>query len=135
MERTYIQDIKGKKHEFIALNVACLDMIGHTGNIEATIKAIEFVDTCIGRIYKKVLQNNGILIITADHGNAEHKINLKTDEHIPEHSKNPVPFILISKKKYVIKKRVGSLCDVLPTILELFNIPKADDITGVSLIK
>ncbi|KKQ55369.1 MAG: 2,3-bisphosphoglycerate-independent phosphoglycerate mutase [Parcubacteria group bacterium GW2011_GWA2_38_13] len=123
------------KYDFIGINFSSPDMIGHTGNIEATIKAIEFVDTCIGRIYKKVLQNNGILIITADHGNAEHKINLKTDEHIPEHSKNPVPFILISKKKYVIKKRVGSLCDVLPTILELFNIPKADDITGVSLIK
>ena len=122
-------------YDFIGINFSSPDMIGHTGNIEATIKAIEFVDTCIGRIYKKVLQNNGILIITADHGNAEHKINLKTDEHIPEHSKNPVPFILISKKKYVIKKRVGSLCDVLPTILELFNIPKADDITGVSLIK
>ena len=122
-------------YDFIAMNFSSPDMIGHTGNIDATVKAVEFVDNCIGKIYKKVIQNNGVFIITADHGNAEQKINLKTDEHLPEHSMNLVPFIIASKKKYKLKKKTGSLEDILPTILYIFQIPKTEYITGSNLIK
>lgn len=123
-----------KKYDFMGINFSSPDMIGHTGNLPATIKAVEFADGCMGKIYREVIKRNGVFIITADHGNAEHKINLKTDEHLPEHSNNLVPFIIISKKKFTIKKKIGSLEDVLPTILEIMDIPKTNEITGKSLI-
>lgn len=124
-----------KNYDFIGMNFSSPDMIGHTGNLPATIQAVEYVDYCIGKIYKKTLQNNGTLIITADHGNAEEKIDPKTDEHLPEHTTNPVPCIFISRRKYVLKRKIGSLKDVLPTILEITDIPKTLEITGTSLIK
>ncbi len=121
-------------YDFIALNFSSPDMIGHTGDLNATIKAIEYVDICIGKLEKEVLKRNGILIITADHGNAEVMIHPKTQEICTMHTANLVPFILVSHKLFKLKKKSGLLSDICPTILQLFNIQQPNVITRKSLI-
>lgn len=120
--------------DFIAINFSSPDMIGHTGNLKSAIKAVEYVDTCIGRLEKEILKRNGIFIITADHGNIECMIDTRTQEISTEHTKNPVPFIFVSRKKIQLKKGMGTLQDIAPTILELFGIPIPIMYTGKSLI-
>jgi 2,3-bisphosphoglycerate-independent phosphoglycerate mutase len=134
------------KYDFVAVNFANADMVGHTGNFEATTKAMEILDECIGKILKKVLALNGILIVTADHGNAEEKIYKFTGEEKTEHSINPVPFYLINKdvkrKKPLREEKIkeeyknvkGTLTDLAPTILELLGLTKPDAMTGSSLL-
>lgn len=143
-----IKEIMAQKYDFIVANFANADMVGHTGNLEATIKAIEAVDKCLEKISDAVLSLGGVLIITADHGNAEEVINLQTGEIDKEHSTNPVPFILVGKewegKTLGLKEAVGGdlslvtpvgvLADVAPTILKIMEIPKPDEMTGTSLI-
>ncbi len=121
--------------DFILVNFANPDIIGHTGNIPATIKAIEFVDRCLGRIVKEVLNRKMIMIVTADHGNAEKMIDLETNEIFTGHTTNPVPFILVSEKDKKIRLKEGILADVAPTILELMEIEKPKEMTGKSLQK
>ena len=134
------------KYDFIVVNFANADMVGHTGNLEATAKAIEILDECIGKILTKVLELNGALVITADHGYAEEKIYRLTGAKKTKHSINPVPFFLISndvkRKKPLEEKEIekeykqikGTLTDVAPTILELLGIQKPVQMTGSSLI-
>ena len=132
---------------FILLNYANADMVGHTGNLKASAEAIEFVDKCLGRLYESALDNSFTLIITADHGNAEEMINPKTGEKITEHSINPVPFIIIDAQRKLSEEELsennngdsesnvnGMLCDVAPTILEIMEIKKPDEMTGRSLL-
>ncbi|MFA6321884.1 MAG: 2,3-bisphosphoglycerate-independent phosphoglycerate mutase [Candidatus Buchananbacteria bacterium] len=121
------------RFEFICANLASPDMIGHTGNLPACIKAIEHVDECLGKLVPAVLKKHGTLIITADHGNAEKMIDLKTGEVYTEHTSNPVPFILIEPKKINRKLHQGKLGDVGPTILKLMNLAKAKEMKGRSL--
>ncbi len=121
-------------YNFVALNFSGPDMIGHTGDLNASIKAVEFVDACVGKLEKEILKRNGILIITADHGNAEVMIHPKTQEICTMHTSNFVPFILVSRKLFKLKKKPGLLSDICPTILELFNIQRPNVITGKSLI-
>ena len=106
-------------------------MIGHTGDLNAAIKAIEVVDECIGKIVEKIKDKKGIALITADHGNAETMLNSKK-EKLKEHTKNPVPFIIISDKCYNLKK--GKLSNIAPTILDLMKIKKPKEMTAKSLI-
>ncbi|MCX7779246.1 MAG: 2,3-bisphosphoglycerate-independent phosphoglycerate mutase [Patescibacteria group bacterium] len=122
-------------NDFIAVNFANPDIIGHTGNLQAAIKAIKVVDGCLKKIVNLVDKETGLVIVTADHGNAEEMINLKTGEISVSHSKNPVPFILFSKRYKKLKLKEGILADVAPTILELLNIPQPKEMTGRSLIK
>ncbi|MDR1150431.1 MAG: 2,3-bisphosphoglycerate-independent phosphoglycerate mutase [Clostridiales bacterium] len=117
------------------VNFANCDMVGHTGNMTATVKAVEAVDDCLGKIYNFVKLNNLNLIICADHGNAEQMLDFSTKEIFTSHTKNPVPFIFINtkiKKSHKIKD--GSLCDISPTILDLIDISKPIEMTGKSLI-
>jgi 2,3-bisphosphoglycerate-independent phosphoglycerate mutase len=103
---------------FTVLNFAAPDMIGHTGNLEASIKCCEIVDTCLGRIVDAYLAKGGTVLVTADHGNIERMINLETDEVVTEHTTNPVPFIVVSKKlKKLTLRSGGVLGDIAPTIL------------------
>jgi len=120
-------------YEFIAINFANPDMVGHTGNLAACIKAVEYADKYLGCIYEEVKKRKGILIVTADHGNAEKMIDLKTGEIYTEHTSNPVPFILVEPKKSKIKLKKGKLGDIAPTILKIMNIKKAKEMTGKSL--
>jgi 2,3-bisphosphoglycerate-independent phosphoglycerate mutase len=120
--------------DFIAVNFACPDMIGHTGNLEAGIQAVEACDACIEKIVKATLEKKGTIIITADHGNVEEMINIRTKEIDTEHSLNPVPFVLVGEK---FKNRTlanGCLADILPTILFLLNLPQPAEVTGKCLI-
>lgn len=128
---------KVSNYEFAVINYAAPDMVAHSGNIQAAIKAAEAVDQCIGRLHKKVVNElDGYLIITADHGNIEEMIS-KTGEADTEHSTNPVPFIVASQslKNKKINMPKGILADVAPTILELFGITPPDYMTGRNLLE
>ena len=131
-------------YDFSLLNFANPDMVGHTGDIPATVKAVETVDQCLGKIVKKVLSLDGTLIVTADHGNADVMLNLQTGEVVKDHSINPVPFILVNNERRVegsgndntdlsALTPVGVLADVAPTILDLMGIAKPEEMTGMSL--
>ena len=125
------------KYDFVVLNFAAPDMIGHTGNIEAGIKCCRLVDKFVGQIVKAYLAANGTVLITADHGNIEEMVNLETGEIFTEHTANPVPFILVNKK---LRTRVhlrtnGILGDIAPTIFKLLAREKPKEMTGKSLIK
>ncbi|MBU1165115.1 2,3-bisphosphoglycerate-independent phosphoglycerate mutase [Patescibacteria group bacterium] len=113
-----------KNYNFITVNFANPDMIGHTGDIKAAVGAVEAVDKCVGKVYNAVKELGGNLIITADHGNAEKMIDLKTNEVYTEHTFNPVPFIIITKEKIPQKLKNGVLGDVAPTVLKLMGIIK-----------
>jgi len=131
-----LKRLKGNIYDFILVNFANPDMIGHTGVISAGIKACEVVDECLGKIVDTVLNLNGSCIITADHGNIEEMINLTTGEIDTEHSTNPVPFIIIDKR-YNHGGRIlprGILADVSPTVLNLLGIEKPQLMMGKSLI-
>jgi 2,3-bisphosphoglycerate-independent phosphoglycerate mutase len=128
--------------DFILVNYANADMVAHTGNYEATLKAIKVVDGEIKRLMEDVLDQGHTLIITSDHGNAEVLLDLKTGEPETKHDSNPVPFYLVKdglKKKVSINPLaslpvLGILSDIAPTVLELMNIPKPPEMTGQSLL-
>ncbi len=132
-----INKIREEKYRFILVNFANPDMVGHTGNIQATIMAIKTIDNCLGRIVQESLIHNYSLIITGDHGNAEQKINPSTGEISTEHTANPVPFIFIDSRLQgrFTKLQVGILADVAPTILSLLEIEKPEQMTGRNLIE
>jgi len=125
-----------KKYDFVCANISSPDMIGHTGNLTAGIKAAEIVDKYIKKIYTEAMKQKAVLIITADHGNLESMFNLQTKEIITEHTNNPVPFILIDHGdlRRVKVRSDGGLSDIAPTVLKIFNIPKSKLMTGQSLI-
>ncbi len=129
-----VKQIKSNKYDFIVINYANADMVGHTGMLDAAIKAVETVDECIGKVLKAVEENNGIAIITSDHGDADQMIDYETGQPHTAHTMNPVPFILVDESVSGIREK-GIFADIAPTILELMNIPKPVDMTGVSLIK
>jgi 2,3-bisphosphoglycerate-independent phosphoglycerate mutase len=125
--------IREEKYDVIIANFANGDMVGHTGVLLAAIKAAEAVDDCLGKIEAAVGSVKGELIITADHGNADQMVDYKHDQPFTAHTKNPVPFIIVSQKKYKVKNG-GILADVAPTILDLLDIEKPQEMTGESLI-
>ena len=118
-------------YDFILLNFANPDMVGHTGIMNAAIKACETVDACLKRIVEKVQALGGLAIITADHGNSEQMQNI-TGPHTA-HTLNPVPFLLLSED-YKLKDK-GILADVAPTVLDIMGIEQPEEMTGESLIK
>ncbi len=132
-----IKNLSNKKFDFTVLNFAAPDMIGHTGNLEAGVKCCHEVDKYLGEIVKAYLSVSGMVLVTADHGNIEEMINLKTGEIDTEHSTNLVPFMIVNKDlRNQIKLRSGGvLGDVAPTILELLGLPKPKEMGGKSLIK
>lgn len=123
--------------DLIIANFANPDMVGHVGNFYAAVQAVEAVDRCLGKVVPALLKNNYYIIITADHGNAEDMLNVQTNEPHTEHTKNPVPFILISKNLEIAGIRLrpgGVLANIAPTILELMGISKPGEMTASSLI-
>ena len=120
-----------ENYDVIILNFANGDMVGHTGVLDAAIKAVESVDECLGKIYNKIQELNGVLIVTADHGNCEEMLD-ENDNVLTAHTTNPVPLIITKKELSLVP---GNLSDIAPTILELMNIEKPAEMTGVSLIK
>lgn len=143
-----IQTIEGNKYDFIALNFANADMVGHTGVMKATIKALETIDNCLGQIADATLAKGGVLMITADHGNAEELINFKTGQIDKEHSTNPVPLLIIGKEwegqqgmgqdalegDLSLMQPVGLLSDVAPTVLKILGVEIPPEMTSRPLI-
>lgn len=123
------------KYNFILVNFASPDMIAHTGNLSAGIRAVEIIDKALFDIVESVRRAKGTVIITADHGNIEEMINESTGHIDTEHSIHPVPFILVKERYRKMHLRSGILADVAPTILKLFGIDKPKLMTGKSLIE
>ena len=118
---------------FSIINFANPDMVGHTGNIDAAIRAVEVVDECVGRIVDYIISEGGVTIVTADHGNAEQMIDLITGGPHTYHTTNPVSLFVISSDYFDLTPR-GILADVAPTILDLLGIEKPNLMSGTSLI-
>ena len=127
-----VDAINSKKYDTIILNYANPDMVGHTGSLEAAIKAVETIDECVGKVVDAMLAHNGTMLITADHGNCEQMIDYKTGEPHTAHTTNPVPLILVGKDA---KLKEGRLADLTPTMLDIMGIEKPEEMTGESLIE
>lgn len=135
-----------EKYDFILVNFANTDMVGHTGNFNATVKALEVVDFSIGKIISKTLEMNGAVVVTSDHGNAEEKISMTSGEKRTKHTINPVPIFIVTnemkrtepfnedeiRKNY--RHTSGVITDIAPTILALMSINKPAEMIGINLI-
>lgn len=130
---TALEQLAQDKYKVIIMNYANPDMVGHTGNLEAAVKAVETVDSSLGRLVEAVLGRDGVVIFTADHGNAE-RMKDETGEPFTAHTVDPVPFILIGNDVSGLKLRKGRLEDIAPTMLDLLGIDKPGEMTGESLI-
>ena len=128
-----VEAIESQQYDTIILNYANPDMVGHTGNLEAAVKAIETIDECVQKVVEAVAKNNGLILMTADHGNAEQMVDYKTGEPHTAHTTNTVPLVLIGAEG--IKLKTGKLADLAPTMLELMELPKPEEMTGESLIE
>lgn len=143
-----VKEIAEGKYDLIAMNFANGDMVGHTGNLEATVKAAEATDAAVAKVVEAALARDGVVIVTADHGNAEEVVNLQTGKIDKEHSTYPVPFIIIGKQfegmageaqemvggDLSLNPPVGMLSDVTPTLLRVMGIPQPGEMTGRPLI-
>lgn len=134
--------LEENKYDFILANFANADMVGHTGDLKACIDAVEEVDRCIGQILEAGKKKNTTFLITADHGNAECKINIRTREPQTDHTANPVPIYLVTPNNsypqrnmdFNYDRSIGFLADIAPTVLEYFGILKPEEMTGESLM-
>lgn len=127
--------IRSGKYDMVILNYANCDMVGHTGIFDAAVKAVETVDECVGKLYDAVMDMDGVILITADHGNAD---KMYEDDGSPftAHTTNPVPLIVAGYgNDFRLKAEGGRLCDLSPTMLEIMGIEKPAEMTGVSLIE
>jgi len=127
-----VEAIKSEKYDTIICNYANPDMVGHTGNFEATVKAIEALDACLARVVDATLQQGGELLITADHGNAEQMRNPETGQPHTAHTSNPVPLIYIGRPATL--QETGALSDVTPTMLHLMDLEIPNEMGGHSLV-
>jgi len=127
-----LEDIGERLHDVIVMNYANADMVGHTGVMDATISSLETLDVALGRLEVAVLAADGILAITADHGNAEEKLD-KDGKPLTAHTLNPVPFVLISREPYLPRPADGELGDIAPTLLPLLGLTVPAAMTGRNL--
>ena len=128
-----VQAIEGGQYPFLLVNFANTDMVGHTGILEAACKAVETVDQCVGEVAEAVKKAGGVLLITADHGNAEKMLDTAKGTPHTAHTANPVPFIAMTPQPCQVAD--GSLQDVAPTVLALLGIEKPEEMTGNCLIR
>ena len=126
--------IRSQKYDFIVCNYANPDMVGHTGNLEATVKAIETIDSMLGKVEQGIKEAGGEIIIIADHGNAEKMLDETNGQPCTTHTSNPVPFIYVGRAAAITKDH-GSLIDIAPTILYLMKIAQPKEMTGKSLLE
>ena len=130
-----VADLTSGKHQVVICNFANADMVGHTGNVPATIAAVETLDECLGRIMTAVRAVGGTAIVTADHGNAEQMWDDELKAPHTAHTSNPVPVLLCSDAYVGRQLNDGWLRDVAPTILDLLEIQPAAEMTGKSLVR
>lgn len=127
---TVTEKLKSGMYDVIVVNFANCDMVGHTGNFDAAVKAVEAVDECVGKVVEATSEAGGISIITADHGNADHMLAEDASD-FTAHSKSPVPFIICGAN---VNLREGRLSDIAPTLLDLMGLEQPAEMTGKSLI-
>ncbi len=125
--------LEDSKHEVIIMNFANCDLVGHSGNLQATIRAVEVVDDCVGQIYEKAMQKDYTLMLTADHGNADEML-YPDGSSKPAHSMNPVILLIADPKKKIQSVHDGGLADIAPTLLKILGLKPADEMTGKLLI-
>ena len=128
-----IHAIESGSFDAVVMNFANADMVGHSGNLEATIQAVETVDACLGRIFQSLRPRGGAWIITADHGNAETMIDPVTHQPHTYHTTNPVPFVLLGEDARIRLKPGGALQDIAPTLLGMLGVPQPPEMTGHDL--
>src|SRR6059058_5437385 len=121
---TVVKAIEKGDFDAIIVNFANADMVGHSGKLEAAIKAVEAVDACLGEVYKVVRAKGGAMIVTADHGNAELMINPETGGPHTAHTTNPVPLILVAEQRPTRLAEGGALADIAPTLLGVMGVPQ-----------
>lgn len=131
---TIVEKLAEDKYDFFVLNYANADMVGHTGQMDSAVQAIEALDRCLHQVVEAFMQKGGIILITADHGNAEEMVNQQTGKPQTAHSDNIVPVILVGDGLENVSLHNGSLKDIAPTILELLGLPKPQEMEGESLI-
>lgn len=129
-----IKALNSGEYQFILVNFANPDMVGHTGILSAAVKAIETIDGCLKEIVDTVKKVDAVMLLTADHGNAECMEDPETHNPFTAHTNNPVPFIVINDKEDIKLKNSGTLADVAPTVLDILGIEKSPEMTGESLI-
>jgi 2,3-bisphosphoglycerate-independent phosphoglycerate mutase len=132
---TLISDLNERRHQVVICNFANADMVGHSGNLGATIAAVETLDVCLGRIMQALKLAGGAAIVTADHGNAEQMWDVALNGPHTAHTANPVPVILCDETRVSRRLRNGSLRDVAPTMLDILGLERAPEMTGQSLIE
>ncbi|MHB8535244.1 MAG: 2,3-bisphosphoglycerate-independent phosphoglycerate mutase [Sulfuricaulis sp.] len=127
-----VKAVGAKRYDVIICNIANPDMVGHTGDFDATVKAIEAVDACLGKIHAAVTAAGGEMLITADHGNAEQMFDFETGQPQTAHTTNPVPFVYVGRRATLASN--GALEDISPTMLYLMGLPQPAEMTGHTLI-
>jgi 2,3-bisphosphoglycerate-independent phosphoglycerate mutase len=135
LTESLVSEIASKKYKLIVCNFANTDMVGHTGNLDAAIKAVEAVDSCLGRIHQAAKETQTEILITADHGNAEQMTDNLTKKSHTAHTTNPVPLVYIgNNKNSLLGPHIGTLADLAPTLLSLMGIKQPEEMTGQSLL-
>ena len=129
-----VEAIHSGKYDVIIINFANPDMVGHTGVLEAAVKAVETVDTCVGRAVDAVKEEDGVLFICADHGNAEQLIDYENGGSFTAHTTNPVPFLLVNYDPAYTLREGGCLADIAPTLIEIMGMKQPKEMTGASLL-
>lgn len=127
-----VEEITKDKYDIVIVNYANGDLVGHTGNFDAAVKSLEILDGCLSKLYDKVKEKDGLLIITADHGNCELMLDTK-GEVDTKHELSKVPFIICKENQY--KLHEGKLSDIAPTIIDIMKLPKPKEMTGRTLIE
>ena len=130
----FCQKIKKGNYVLSVINIACPDMVAHTGKVDKTIEAIKASDDALNSLVNLAKETNSYLLVTADHGNAEGLIDLKTGKVDTQHSTQPVPFIIFNHEDNAIKLQAGKLADIAPTILNLLKIEIPPEMNGKDLI-
>lgn len=129
-----LEKIKSGLYDFIVINFANADMVAHTGLVDPTVRAMEAIDHSIGKIREAIFEQNGAMILTADHGNAEELINQQTGQVDTKHSTNPVPLLIVKKDLEPKELSFGILADIAPTILAMLGLQKPYEMTGRNLL-
>ncbi len=133
VSRTLVEEILKDNYDFILVNFANADMVGHTGYIDAAIKGIETVDKCLGDIYEAAKEKGMVLLVTADHGNAELMLDMQNNKPLTAHTTFPVPFIVVGYGECKLRED-GVLGDIAPTILKIMEIKQPEEMTGKNII-
>jgi 2,3-bisphosphoglycerate-independent phosphoglycerate mutase len=128
-----IKAIESRKYDAIICNYANGDMVGHTGNFEAAIEAVEVLDNCMNRVLEAITRTDGEMLITADHGNVEKMRDTDSNQPLTSHTSGPVPLVYVGKSKKDFSSE-GSLCDIAPTLLAILDLNQPQEMSGVNLL-